>query len=104
MAHSSPSLASGLNQLALARPVFAQYNSSTMDYSDLIDDLKQFITLSISQATSTLATKEDIGRLEQKIDSLQDAVSDAITTSNDATHEQLDNHEHRLVKLERRLA
>ena len=82
-----------------------------MDYSDLIDDLKQFITLSISQATSTLATKEDIAsiktdvsRLEQKIDSLQDAVSDAITTSNDATHEQLDNHEHRLVKLERRLA
>jgi Na+/phosphate symporter len=43
---------------------------------------------------------EKLAPIHQKIDDLTAFVQDAITTSNDANQEQLDNHEVRITKLE----
>ena len=43
---------------------------------------------------------EKLAPIHQKIDDLTAFVQDAITTSNDANQEQLDNHELRITKLE----
>jgi len=86
----------------------------------VITDLKQFITVTISQQLSTVATKDDIidtkadiTRLEAKIDQfernlsgkiddVQVAIADAITSNNETVDARLANHERRLVKLEHR--
>jgi hypothetical protein len=80
---------------------------------DTIDDLKQFIAATIRQQTvdmttkddlKTLATKDDLVRLDQKltakIDDLQTSVSEALDTSNEAVDNQLKDHETRLTALE----
>lgn len=79
--------------------------------SDVIADLKQFITATVSQQVSGLATKDDIaairgematgsGRLQRKMDDLQAAVAEALDTSNDVVDDHLKDHEKRITKLE----
>ncbi len=80
---------------------------------DLIADLKQFITAAVFQATSYLATKDAIARLDIKIDAVEQrldtkidevmsAVGDIVTSLNDTRDEQLADHEHRITRLEHR--
>ena len=61
-----------------------------------LDDLKQFIAATVSQATADMATKDDIKRLEVKIDDL-DLKVDIIS---DTLNDRLNDHEARLKKLE----
>lgn len=65
-----------------------------------LDDLKQFITATVSQATADMATKTDIKRLEVKIDDLDLKVD----TISDTLNECLNDHEVRLTKLEQQTA
>lgn len=83
-----------------------------------LNDLKQFIAATVSQATADMATKndianmatkedivnmstkEDIKRLEVKIDDL-DLKVDTIA---DTLNEHLNDHEERLTKLEQQVA
>jgi polyhydroxyalkanoate synthesis regulator phasin len=78
---------------------------------DVIDDLKQFITTTISQQLADVASKDDIAdlkgdiaRLDKKVDGLQAQVSDAIDASNEATDAQLKDHEQRITRLEQATA
>ena len=83
---------------------------------DIIADLKQFITTTISQQTSEIrgdigeirddivGIKGDIQRVDQKIDDLSASVAQAIDDSNEETHTQLKNHESRIKKLEAKTA
>lgn len=87
-----------------------------MDEAQL-NDLKQFIATTVSQATAITKTdlKEELERglgslhnelgslhneMNHRFDEVQAAIAETISTTNDATDEHLDNHEARLVKLE----
>lgn len=59
-------------------------------------DLKQFIFATVTQATSDMATKDDIAVLGRKIDDL-DLKMDTIA---EALQEQLNDHETRISRLE----
>jgi hypothetical protein len=72
-----------------------------MNDSDIIADLKQFIIATISQQTTDLRT--DTKRVEAKIDDLSSSVADALDISNEAVDKQLQDHEHRITKLERHI-
>lgn len=70
-----------------------------------LDDLKQFITATVSQATANMATKDDIAnmatkddikRLEVKIDD----VDLKLDTISDVLNDRINDHETRLTKLE----
>lgn len=63
-----------------------------------IDDLKQFIDGRISQSESRLSEK--IEKLEQKVDDGFAGVADSF----EATNHILDEHEHRVTKLEQKAA
>ncbi len=80
---------------------------------DTINDLKQFISATVSQQTSDL--RQDIQYLDKKIDSsikqldvklstkiddLSDSVAEALTASNDAIDRTIKDHEHRISRLE----
>jgi hypothetical protein len=87
------------------------------------DDLAQFAT---KDDLAGFATKDDIAQLDSKIDAvetrlsqkidnsiaqvhqdiadLQGFIGNAIDTSNNAHHEQLKNHEKRIVRLKHKLA
>jgi hypothetical protein len=80
------------NPLTGARHVW--YNRLMND--DQLDDLKQFITATVSQATADMATKDDIAALSNKIDDLELKVDTISETLND----HLNQHEVRLNKLE----
>lgn len=83
---------------------------------DVITDLKQFITATVSQATvqqtsdlrndiNRIDTKVDkievkLGKVEKKLDSLTEFVTETFDTTNDETDKQLAHHEQRLIKLE----
>jgi hypothetical protein len=82
---------------------------------DQLNDLKQFITATVSQATAGMATKGDLMAtkdnlgngltilrtdMNQRFDEIQSSISDIIATNNDAIDEQLTDHEQRLAKLE----
>lgn len=64
-----------------------------------LDDLKQFITTTVSQATADVATKDDIKRLEVKIDDLDLEVD----TISDTLNDRLNDHDVRLTKLEQQI-
>lgn len=78
--------------------------------TDVIDDLKQFISATVSQQILTLVAemRSEIRRLETKIDTtstnLMEFIGDTIEKSNAATDKIIDNHERRLKKLESRAA
>jgi cell division protein ZapA (FtsZ GTPase activity inhibitor) len=83
----------------------------------VIQDLKQFISVTVSQQTTSLRGEigEDIRKLDnkitnldtklsQKIDDLSDSVAQAISTSNDEVDSQLRDHNNRITKLEQKIA
>jgi len=65
---------------------------------DVITDLKQFIGATISQQTSDL--REDLQKLDTKLDEISSAVGESIDTANEVTEVQLKGHEARITKLE----
>lgn len=74
-----------------------------MDETQL-NDLKQFIAATVSQATADMATKDDIAQLRSEMhkgfDDTQSSVADALTNANDSTDDRLSDHDLRLTKLE----
>ena len=81
-----------------------------MDMTDLIADLKQFIVAQLAQQlvqqTSELRAefRTEIAKTNKKIDDLSVAVAEAIEAANEATEAQLKDHEHRIGRLEKKLA
>jgi hypothetical protein len=80
-----------------------------MNNEDLVNDLKQFIAATVSQATTSLATKDelknlatkdDIVRLEQKVDDLDLKIDTISETLND----RLNDSDTRLTNLEQQAA
>lgn len=71
---------------------------------DVIQDLKQFITATVSQ--QAVSIKDDIKALDnkliRKIDDLSDSVAEAIENTNEAADTQLTNHETRITHLEQK--
>jgi hypothetical protein len=67
---------------------------------DTLNDLKQFIAATVSQATANMATKDDILLLSTQIQDLDLKVDTIAETLN----EHLDDHETRLTKLEQQPA
>lgn len=65
---------------------------------EIITNLKQFITATVSQQTTELGQRID--GLEHKVDSLTGFVIEVIDTPNEETNKQLKNHERRITKLE----
>jgi len=63
---------------------------------DIMNELKQFIAATVSQATADLATKDDLQKLSTKIDDLELKVD----TISEVLNENLSEHETRLTKLE----
>jgi len=71
---------------------------------DTVQDLKQFISTTVSQEMANLATKDDINRLESKIDDLSGSVAEALENTNETTDTQLKDHDKRITRLERKAA
>ena len=82
---------------------------------DVIDDLKQFISAEITQKTSSLATKddlkdlkselkEDINRLETRVDEVHQAIEDIAVTYISEVDEQVQGHKKRSEDLELKTA
>ncbi|HSX29448.1 MAG TPA: hypothetical protein VLE73_02715 [Candidatus Saccharimonadales bacterium] len=88
---------------------------------DTITDLKQFIASTVSQHTSGMRDsiigelRSDIAKLDSKIDNVEEKlekkiddlstyVADALDTGNEEMAKKLDDHEHRIVRLEKRVA
>lgn len=76
---------------------------------DIITDLKQFIAATVAQQTTDLRqeigglrlhVKQELGRIDQKLDNLSAFVAQAIDAANDTTGTQLKNHEQRITQLE----
>lgn len=92
---------------------------------DQLNDLKQFIAATVSQATAGMATRDDVSQatagmatkddvnsgltalrteMNQRFDEVQSSISDIIAATNDVIDEQLTDHEQRLIKLEHQTA
>lgn len=77
---------------------------------DTIADLKQFIATTVAQ--QTVAITNDIGkeiknlddRLSTKIDDLSRSVAEALDVSNEATDQQVKDHDQRIMRLEQKAA
>ncbi|MFZ1324242.1 MAG: hypothetical protein WAQ57_03745 [Candidatus Saccharimonadales bacterium] len=72
---------------------------------DVINDLKQFITATVSQSEERITNELDnrITRVESQISRLEQKVDDGFATIGDVisgTNDQLADHEIRLSKLE----
>ena len=80
-----------------------------MTNEQLLDDLKQFITTSVSQATAGLATQESVDKLASKADLARvegklDDLNLKVDTIADSQAESIDDHEKRLTRLEQAAA
>jgi hypothetical protein len=85
-----------------------------MDTAIIVDDLKQFITVTIGQLSFDMNKRMDglekrmdgvetkIDKVETKIDDLTIFVADALDNSNEATDSQLKDHEQRITMLEQK--
>jgi hypothetical protein len=80
---------------------------------ETIQDLKQFIAATVSQSEERINTNlQDVkteleGRisdLDAKVDTIHDAIADAISQANDSTDAAIQDHERRLRHLEQRAA
>ena len=83
---------------------------------DSLNDLKQFISTTISQQTSDLVARLDkvdvrldkvdvrLASVGQKIDDLSVSVTDALDNFDEATDTQLKDHEKRIKRLEHKTA
>lgn len=102
-------------------------NSDSLQNSDVIQDLKDFITATVrgELTTQLQPVKEDVAELKEdvtelkdkverldskvegldrKIEGLSGDVAEAISVSNDDTDVKLSNHEKRISRLEARTA
>lgn len=70
----------------------------------MINDLKQFITVTVSQQIADVRNdiKKMDNKLSSKIDDLSASVAEAMTTSNEEVDSQLKGHETCISKLETR--
>lgn len=88
-----------------------------MTTEELFTDLKQFIEATFSQQLSHFATKEDIAKfatkddlkneiegVERRLGARIDALDEKIDIIRDAIAETVQDHEHRLRRLEKRTA
>jgi len=84
---------------------------------DVIADLRQFITATITQQSAGLrgdivdsvredivALHEDITKIDSKLDDLSISVTEAMDNFDQATETQLNNHEQRITRLEAKTA
>jgi len=97
------------------------------DVLEIVEDLKQFVTATVSQQTAELrgefqglrgefnelgdefqglrgefqGLRGDVRNIELKVDGLIDFVTEAIDTANDTSGQQLQDHETRIVRLEK---
>jgi len=69
-----------------------------------LDDLKQFITATVSQATTDMATKQDIAELKTELKTSIHDLETKVDTIADALTENLQDHEQRITKLEHKVA
>ncbi|MBA2279040.1 hypothetical protein H0V99_01180 [Candidatus Saccharibacteria bacterium] len=70
---------------------------------DQLNDLKQFIAVTVSQATADMATKSDIQLLKSDIKKLDVKIDDLdlkVDTISETLNDQHNQHEIRLTKLE----
>jgi uncharacterized protein Yka (UPF0111/DUF47 family) len=67
-----------------------------------IQDLKQFISTTISQQTSEITERLD--NVEHKLDDISQSVATAIEISNDAQDVQIKDHDQRISSLEHKAA
>lgn len=84
-----------------------------MTNEELFTDLKQFIEATVSQQLSYVATQEDLAKLatkddlmavEQRLTTRIDAIDEKIDLIQDAVGETVQEHDHRLRRLEKRAA
>lgn len=89
-----------------------------MTNEELLHDLKQFITAAVSQATTDLATKKDLEKLETKMnerfagvderfDEADERFDEVLNAIGETTQEQaktLKDHEVRITRLEHKVA
>lgn len=81
---------------------------------DQLNDLKQFIAGTVSQATTGLATTDALNKVAKDVAELKKDVAELKTKTNDldlkvdtiseALNESLNDHETRLIKLEQQAA
>lgn len=86
----------------------------------MVQDLKQFITATMSQLMADVATKDDTAALNTLIDTVEqrwvhaltsstktrlhpDAIADTVTHANDVTNAKLQVHEQHLERLDGRV-
>lgn len=81
-----------------------------MTNEELLQDLKQFISATVSQQTAGLATKDDIVRLEVRIDKT-DAKLDEVKERLEGVagmvedmHKKVNEHDLRIERLEHKFA
>lgn len=75
-----------------------------MTNEELYDDLKQFITATVSQATADLATKQDIAVLRAEMNERFETVDDRFDEVMNAVGTDLKDHDQRITRLEGKLA
>jgi TolA-binding protein len=75
-----------------------------MTNEELLDDLKQFVSATVSQATAGLATKDDLAGLEATTNKRFDDVDERLNEIQNAVGAELEDHEQRLRRLEHRSA
>lgn len=73
-----------------------------MTNEEMLEDIKQLIAANNKVLAIDFDQKleEKLAPIHQKIDDLAEFVQESLAASNDATQEQLDNHEARITKLE----
>jgi hypothetical protein len=72
--------------------------------NDQLDDLKQFILATVSQATANMATKDDLAHSIAQLDTKLDDLDLKLDTIADTFNDRLNNHETRLTRLEKQAA
>jgi hypothetical protein len=88
-----------------------------MDSSEIIEDIKQLLTAELAASedrmaklAAGLATKEDLMQLRNDfradLEEAQEAIADVVTTGLEAVDstKQVDDHEHRITRLEHHAA
>lgn len=71
-----------------------------------LEDLKQFIDSRISQSEAHLEGMIDdlTAEMSQRFTEIQSAIAETITTNNDSADDHLNDHEQRIVRLQRQRA
>jgi len=78
------------------------YNGDMND--DQLNDLKQFIASTVSQATANMATKDDVTRLEQKVDDGFAGIAKTVEQITEQLNDRDKSVDQRFTKLEQHLA